>query len=43
MATRISFTHTLVGPVPHEFREHMAPGWSAIHARVKRAAESADK
>ena len=38
--TRISFTHTLVGPVPDEFREHMAPGWQAIHARVKRAAES---
>ena len=41
--TRIAFTHTLVGPVPDEFREHMAPGWSAIHARVKRAAESSEK
>ena len=41
--TRIAFKHTLVGPVPDEFREHMAPGWSAIHARVKRAAESQDK
>jgi hypothetical protein len=39
--TRISFRHTLVGPVPDEFRQHMAPGWSAIHARVKRAAEAA--
>lgn len=38
--TRISFKHTLVGPVPDEFRQHMAPGWSAIHARVKRAAEA---
>jgi hypothetical protein len=38
--TRISFTHPLVGPVPDEFRQHMAPGWSAIHARVKRAAEA---
>jgi hypothetical protein len=39
--TRIAFKHTLVGPVPDEFRQHMAPGWSAIHARVKRAAEAA--
>ena len=38
--TRISFKHTLVGPVPDEFREHMAPGWSALHARVKRDVES---
>ena len=38
--TRISFKHTLVGPVPDEFREHMAPGWSVLHARVKRVAES---
>jgi len=41
--TRIAFTHTLVGPVPDEFRTHMAPGWEAIHARVKRAAEAAAK
>jgi hypothetical protein len=38
--TRISFKHTLWGPVPDDFRQHMAPGWSAIHARVKRAAEA---
>ena len=37
--TRISFKHTLIGPVPDEFRQHMAPGWSALHTRVKRAAE----
>jgi hypothetical protein len=39
--TRMVFRHTLVGPVPDEFREHMAPGWAAIHARVKHAAEAA--
>lgn len=39
--TLISFRHSLVGPVPDEFRQHMAPGWSAIHLRVKRAAEAA--
>ena len=38
--TRIAFTHTLVGPLPAEFQGDMAPGWSALHARVKRAAES---
>lgn len=38
--TVIAFKHTVVGPVPDEFRQHMAPGWSAIHARVKRAAEA---
>jgi hypothetical protein len=39
--TLIAFKHSLVGPVPDDFRQHMAPGWSAIHARVKRAAETA--
>ncbi|MGH9383380.1 MAG: SRPBCC family protein, partial [Vicinamibacterales bacterium] len=39
--TRIAFKHTLVGPVPDEFTKHMAPGWEAIHARVKRHAEAA--
>lgn len=39
--TRISFTHSLVGPVPDEFRQHMAPGWTALHQRVKKAAETA--
>ena len=39
--TLITFTHTIVGPVPDEFRQHMAPGWSALHARVKHAAEAA--
>ena len=39
--TMISFKHTLLGPVPDEVRQHMAPGWSAIHDRVKRQAEAA--
>jgi hypothetical protein len=39
--TTISFTHTLVGPVPDNFRDNMEPGWEAIHARVKRDAEQA--
>jgi hypothetical protein len=38
--TVIAFKHSLVGPVPDEFTQHMAPGWSAIHQRVKRDAES---
>jgi hypothetical protein len=41
--TLITFRHSLVGPVPDEFRQHMAPGWSAIHQRVKRAAEAATR
>ena len=36
----IKFTHTLVGPVPDEFRQNMEPGWEAIHARVKKQAEA---
>ncbi len=39
--TRISFKHTMIGPIPDEFRQKMAPGWEAIHARVKRHAEAA--
>lgn len=41
--TRISFRHSVFGPLPDEFRRDMAPGWSALHARVKRAAESQHK
>jgi hypothetical protein len=39
--TLISFKHTLIGPVPDEFRQHMAPGWEVLHARVKMHAEAA--
>ena len=38
--TLISFKHTLVGPVPDEFKTSMEPGWEAIHARVKQQAEA---
>ncbi|HJU43627.1 MAG TPA: SRPBCC domain-containing protein [Vicinamibacterales bacterium] len=41
--TRLSFKHTVVGPLPDEFREHMAPGWSVLHNRIKRVAESQHK
>jgi hypothetical protein len=41
--TLLSFQHSLVGPVPDEFRQHMAPGWSALHRRVKQAAEASSK
>jgi hypothetical protein len=41
--TRIAFKHTLVGPVADEFRDHMAPGWAALHDRIKRTAESPQK
>jgi hypothetical protein len=39
--TLITFTHTLVGPFPEEHRSRLATGWSALHARVRRAAEAA--
>ncbi len=39
--TLISFKHSLVGPVPDDFKEHMGPGWSVLHQRVKRVAEAA--
>ena len=37
--TLITFKHTLVGPVPDEFRDNMPPAWAALHARVKQYAE----
>jgi uncharacterized protein YndB with AHSA1/START domain len=39
--TLITFTHTLVGPFPEEHRSRLASGWTALHARVRRAAEAA--
>ncbi len=39
--TSIAFKHSLVGPVPDQFHTQMAPGWEAIHARVKAQAEAA--
>ena len=39
--TLITFTHTLVGPFPEEHRSRLKSGWSALHARVRKAAEEA--
>ena len=40
--TLITFTHTLVGPFPEDHRSRLAGGWTALHARVRAAAEAAD-
>ena len=39
--TLITFTHTLVGPFPEEHRSRLASGWTALHMRVRKAAEAA--
>ena len=39
--TLIKFTHTLVGPFPEDHRSKLTSGWSALHARVRKAAEAA--
>ena len=36
----ITFKHTLVGPVPEDFKPQMSNGWAAMHARVRKAAEA---
>ena len=41
--TLITFTHTLVGPFPEDHRPGLTTGWSALHARVRAAAEAAGK
>jgi hypothetical protein len=41
--TLITFTHTVVGPFPEDHRPRMATGWTALHARVRKAAEAAEK
>jgi hypothetical protein len=38
--TRIAFTHTVVGQFPDEYRDGIGPGWAALHARVRKAAEA---
>jgi uncharacterized protein YndB with AHSA1/START domain len=38
--TLITFTHTVVGPFPEDHRPQMGAGWSALHARVRAAAEA---
>ena len=37
--TVISFRHTVVGPFPEDHRPQMGNGWTALHARVRAAAE----
>ena len=37
----ITFTHTLVGPFPEDHRQPLTTGWTALHARVRKAAEAA--
>jgi len=39
--TLLTFRHTLLGPVPEEVSRQMTPGWSALHRRIKAAAEAA--
>ena len=36
----ITFTHTVVGPFPEDHRPQLATGWAALHARVRKAAET---
>jgi len=38
--TLITFTHTVFGPLPEDHRPQMGAGWSALHARVRAAAEA---
>jgi uncharacterized protein YndB with AHSA1/START domain len=39
--TLIKFTHTVVGPFPEDHRRGLGNGWTALHARVRKAAEAA--
>ena len=41
--TRLTFTHTLVGPFPDDHRPGLTTGWTALHARVRKAAEAGAK
>ena len=36
----IKFTHRLVGPFPEDHRPLLSSGWAALHARVRKAAET---
>ena len=38
--TLITFTHTVVGPFPEDHRSGLGAGWTALHARVRKAAEA---
>jgi hypothetical protein len=37
--TLITFMHTVAGPFPEDHRPQMGSGWTALHARVRAAAE----
>jgi uncharacterized protein YndB with AHSA1/START domain len=37
--TLITFTHTVYGPFPEDHRPRLGAGWTALHARVRAAAE----
>jgi uncharacterized protein YndB with AHSA1/START domain len=39
--TLITFTHTILGPFPEDYRRGLSSGWAVMHARVKKAAEVA--
>ena len=41
--TRLTFKHTVVGPFPEDHRPGIGLGWTALHARVRKAAEAAGK
>jgi hypothetical protein len=41
--TRLTFKHTVVGPFPDDHRPGLGLGWTALHARVRKAAEAAGK
>jgi uncharacterized protein YndB with AHSA1/START domain len=38
--TVITFSHTVVGPFPEDHRPRLSMGWTALHARVRAAAEA---
>jgi hypothetical protein len=40
--TLIAFTHTVAGPFPEGHRTQLAAGWTALHARVRMAAEAGE-
>ncbi|MEP7118623.1 MAG: SRPBCC domain-containing protein [Acidobacteriota bacterium] len=37
--TMITFTHTMFGPFPENMRQNIGSGWTALHERVRTAAE----
>ena len=38
--TEMSFTHTMVGAFPEDHRAQLGSGWTVLHARVRKAAET---